>query len=387
MSSHVYYNIECIMFDLCNMKCKFCFESENGNRTNDIDFDYIRNLPKVLIDEHLSVLEEKGVTDINLSAYGGELFLDGFPDELFDLYQNLVEEFKRLLKEKYSRPCNVTSTWLTNGIFTKYERVEKFLNAVGGELCTSYDLVDRFETEKQREIWHDFFVYFKSRIKSVTLTLTKGNIKALCSGADEYFWEITKCPEICIDISYYFPLNNNYVKFMPNDNEVYNFYEWAIKNRLFTCNVIDSLMATVVNPENVNRYCHCLNGVSAFRAPDNSTIFANGCFEVVEKMLTTETLDEFYDENIDLIKLSNGNVVDKRVIGAAKRGCFMCDYFNRCQRACYMILLHREYQLIACPLKRAYKFIETHPDIIKDYKEWRSKYESVTFLTITLRKD
>ena len=142
-----------------------------------------------------------------------------------------------------------------------------------------------------------------------------------------------------------------------------------------------------VNPKNVNRYCHCLNGVSAFRAPDNSTIFANGCFEVIKKMLTTETLDEFYDENVDLIKLNNGEVVDKRVIGAAKRGCFMCDYFNRCQRACYMILLHREYQLIACPLKRAYKFIETHEDIIKDYKEWRSKYESITFLTITLRKD
>ena len=40
-----YYEIACMLFEPCNLKCKFCFE-DHKNKT--IDTDYIENIYKII---------------------------------------------------------------------------------------------------------------------------------------------------------------------------------------------------------------------------------------------------------------------------------------------------------------------------------------------------
>lgn len=379
------YNIECVLFDKCNMKCDFCLESCNGNRNNDINLQYIYDLPDALAPDFFDVFREKNIKKLNLSMYGGELFMDSLSDDFFDAYRHIPLRFREILDMNDFENISITTEWVTNGVFTKYDRVEQLMNDVDGMLTTSYDPVDRF-TDTTLKMWYDFFIHFKKYISMVTLTLTKGNILKLVNVGDKYFEEILNTSHICTDISYYFPLNNRYEKFLPNDDEMYRFYKWALDNHYFSINIINNLVRTIDDPNNVLSYCQCDSGTTTFRSPDNTHINAANCFDVIAKMLKTESLSDFYKKDLmQYIDPKNNKIKDKQVIGEAVRGCLTCFYNDRCQKICYMIACHQAAKMEFCPLEKAYHYIENNPSIVDAYKEWSEHYHEETMYSISYR--
>ena len=65
------YNIECTLFDLCNLHCTFCYESICGKRANDFSRNYIKKFPEIFRQYHLPNIKKENKKDILIAACGG----------------------------------------------------------------------------------------------------------------------------------------------------------------------------------------------------------------------------------------------------------------------------------------------------------------------------
>lgn len=134
------YEMSISLFDRCNLNCCFCFEKHNGT----IDIKYIEDLPYLLAEKFKTVIEEyKNIKVLNLRIWGGELFFDALDDSIFQLYFDFVDKTCMLFESQFSS-VKLKYSWLSNGVFTRYDRVEKLLNHSNGVISFSYDPVDRF---------------------------------------------------------------------------------------------------------------------------------------------------------------------------------------------------------------------------------------------------
>ena len=131
------YEIACSLFEACNLKCKFCFE---GHRNNKIDIEYIRQMPYNVME---AVRKDfKKYTNIKD---------DGLSDSIFDEYYNYVKNFQLLFREEFPN-VKLKFSWLSNGVFSKWERVKKLLIDTNSTIGFSYDPSGRFSSDKQKEM-------------------------------------------------------------------------------------------------------------------------------------------------------------------------------------------------------------------------------------------
>ena len=77
------YEIACMLFENCNLNCKFCFEPHTNKK---IDKDYILTIPNIIKD-NFSIEYKKYPTikKVWLMLWGGEIFYDALDDDIFDL--------------------------------------------------------------------------------------------------------------------------------------------------------------------------------------------------------------------------------------------------------------------------------------------------------------
>ena len=355
-SKSSFYEIACMMFENCNLKCKFCFEPHKNKK---IDLEYIKNLPNIAYKNFTKVYEQKPwIDNLYIMIWGGEIFYDGLDDSVFDVYYVFVDKINELFNKSFPK-VHITFSWLSNGVFTKRERVEKLIQYSKGIINFSYDPVYRFNSQKQLQTMIDNADYFKNNMgDKVSLTLTKESIKSFIEGKSELlrFHQMG----YNIDVNYYIP-NPNWQEFLPSDDEIYTFLKWALDNRLFGIKIIEKIMAYFTK-ENVTHYCNCIT-CSQISYGEWST-------DCVKKS-SSLTSELFYQENNDKITEENSHYI-KSTMGILKRGCLNCKYYNKCQMPCWISFIFKGVKSEKCFYKQAYEYIEKNPQIIYDYKKWRN---------------
>ena len=356
------YNIECTLFDLCNLHCTFCYESVCGKRINDFSRYYIKKFPEIFRQQHLPNIKNTNKKEILIAVCGGELFLDSFSDAIFEDYAKFVTKINTYLKNEIP-DAKLNISWLSNYTFTKWDRVEQLLDYTNTNIATSYDAVGRFHTNELLGKWIMTFNHFKDRTLMTTVTLHKDNIEAIIDG-DRGFEMLMDNPQIWTDISYYVPINNIFEKFIPSDSEVFNFYKFALDNRYFSINEISNFMKTVLDIASVESYCHCDSAVLTDRSPDDTEILSGGCVDIIENLMQDKNEKKnFYGDNYDIMKDDD----NKHIAGRIRRGCMNCEWYQNCAKMCFASIMYKNFKPRFCPIEKAYKYIQNSPEIIEDF--------------------
>lgn len=350
-----YFEVAVPLFERCNLHCSFCFEKHINN---DIDYDKILAMPKLVISQIKQQVLDCETNQILLRLWGGEVFFDELPDEIFDIYR----EFIRLFKAEVDRELpgkGIDITYLSNGVFTKYDRVEKLLKDTNGMIAFSYDPKDRFNTREQKETWLKTLRHFQSITKYISITLTKQSISAYIAG-DEFFEQIPS--NISVDINYY-TANPNWKKHMPTDEDIFSFYKWCVDNQKFNVRVMDNIYRYLIPSEKkyVERYCDCKQAVQ----------FQEGkCIRDCASRASSLERQMFYGAYADEINESNVTEA-KNTLGLQKRGCFACEHFEHCTMPCWVAIMFEGYKTTNCPLKMIYKYIPK--ESIEAFIEWKGR--------------
>lgn len=354
------YEIACMMFENCNLRCKFCFEPHINKK---IDLDYIMTIPNI-IKENFSKEYEKHPTiqKVYLMMWGGEVFYDALPDSVFETYYKFVDSVNDIFQKNFPN-VNVIFSWLSNGVFTNYERVEKIVNYSNGIINFSYDPVNRFATKKQKETMVNAAKYFSNnRGDKISITLTKDSIKGFIEN-DKELIEFNNMG-YNIDVNYYIA-NINWKELLPTDDEIFSFYKWALDNRLFNMKVLEKMLSYYTD-EKVSHYCDC-KYCSQITYGEWSTDCAK-CSSILPSKM-------FYHQFDDIITEDNSNEI-KATMGLIKRGCLGCQYYNNCQKFCWIAVVFEGAKMGICPYVQSFKYIDENPKILEDFLRWRDDYKA-----------
>jgi sulfatase maturation enzyme AslB (radical SAM superfamily) len=167
-----------ILFEYCDLDCVFCMQDHDSMVGVDTIVNKIEPLRK-----SVEQLLTKGKDNFQVHLMGGELFSDKLPDSIFDDYLILINSIRSLAEEK-----NVVLeiSIATNYIFTKTERVKKFIQAADVIIMSSYDPAGRFNTENF-EIFKNNLQEFKEYTRAVGIVMTKQNIDKFIKGNIPFF--------------------------------------------------------------------------------------------------------------------------------------------------------------------------------------------------------
>jgi hypothetical protein len=354
-----YFEIAAPIFELCNLNCSFCFEE---HKDKSIDIERIMAMPEELVAGIKDDIVEYGVDTILLRLWGGELFFDALPDSLFDVYVEFYDKFVELVNKELPH-CKVEVTWLSNGVFTKYERVERLLERTNGKIAFSYDPVDRFVNDEQKEQWLNTLNHFKDQVQYISITLTKNTINAYIKN-DAVFNRIPG--DITVDINYY-TANPGWEKHVPSDEDIFNFFKWCIDNKHFNVLAVSNLLKCCVKELKpfVVRYCDCKYAKQ----------YHNGeCIKDCSKRASSLPSESFYGEHHSVVVEDNCTEI-KNSLGLLKRGCLTCEHYEYCPMMCWVAIIFKGSQITKCPLSEVYKYVKENSDLINTYLEWSEEYD------------
>lgn len=356
MNQHI-YEISCALFDNCNLNCTFCFSKRKDNK---VDRNHILNMPHEIMNEAIKDIKRFNIKVLNIRSWGGELFFDALKDDVFQTYRDYINEYKKLCKELCPN-VELKFHWLSNGVWTKWERVKQLLDDTQSTLSFSYDPIGRFTSEKQIELLFENIERFKQYHNSISVTLTKETINHFMQG-DKWLSKLDK-NYFNIDANYYWA-NRDYKTNTPNDNDLYNFFIYCIENKWFNIDLIKGIIENCI--EKVpQRYCNCL-----FTAQYNLGRYTKDC------VARTSILDphKFYGKYTEEVNEDNVTAI-KNSLMLQKRKCLLCDKFSYCPLGCMGAMLLDEYKVDSnCPYKRIIEYIESNMDVIKqNFNEWREK--------------
>ena len=352
--------IFCCLHTLCNLKCKFCSQTkEDGIRDHSsVNMDYIKQLPDDIISEIVPIIKENKVISLAVNIMGGELFFDNIPDSFFNAYKEFCFTLRNKFKEEVP-DVKVILMFVTNGVYTKHERVEKLLNEVNANMGISYDPTDRFTSQSQKDMWYNTFKYFKDRIGSrlvMYTVLTKKAIDAYIAG-DKTFEKTGT--DVCLEIQEYSP-RLDYDDYLPSDDDLFRFYKWALDNGKFNIYTMRDIIDNIPS---------CNRGSNYVFREDLGVKYINYCIEsssVPKECFYGDYSSEFTDK-----KCYSDKVL---FYGLEKRGCLLCEYYTRCPKMCWLQVLFDKYHMSECPISRVYKYLEENPNILVNYNKWREQY-------------
>lgn len=355
------YEMAYALFEACNLKCTFCFEA---HRNNKIDIEQLMLVPQHIYTEMKPELEKyKKIKDIHIRFWGGELFFDAIKDEVFETYKYIVDECRRLLNTEFPE-LNLRFSWLTNGVWTKWERVKEILDYSKGVLGFSYDPEGRFLLEKHKQQMIENVLRFHNMgyTANLSITLTKRTIQKYVNNESD----LNLFPkDIKFDVNYY-TANPNWESLICDDDDLFEFFKWGLDNEFFNINVIENLMsAGTNNPLYYKRkYCDCKT-CKQYSNGSCTVDCAKRASVLPREMFYGKYTDEIDEENVSEAKLS---------MGFNKMGCMLCEYNPLCQMPCWITVVFSGYKPTSCPFKRIYKYIKDTPKIEEKYLLWRDKY-------------
>jgi radical SAM protein with 4Fe4S-binding SPASM domain len=322
--------VEVSFFQICNLKCAFCWQDHN----DPTGIESIREKSKTVL-EYLKKSDHLK-EEINITMTGGELFQDGMEDSVFDDLEYFITD---IAKNSKTLTNSLVSFTIISSLFFEEEtliRVRKFLDRlqflnINFALATSWDPVGRPAKNFLKNI-----SALGAYVKGITTVMTAPNIKKIMSGESDFeYYNL----QYGIEFDYYVPTATaSYM--MPSDIELRDFFVYLSKNHPET-SIIKAWRESLVNPVS----CGSLNKLTIL--PDGS-------------LVTCRQLK--YDANDfqnEIIQNSNANIIEKYI---AKNECLSCPYFSRCTLSCFVMNDHKSYQgkktLNYCFYKDVFKSID-----------------------------
>lgn len=341
------FNVMCILFEKCNLNCKFCFEKENRNKN--INMDYLFSLPYAIVSVVSDKFESGEFNALDITFMGGELFADTLPDKMFAIYGEIVSMIGLLMFAKYPK-VDIRVNWLTNGVFQKYERVERLLSETGGKISFSYDPVGRYPSNVQKTMFLENVEYFRDYLGSILITPTKPTINAFINGESDIDFLRVCCKNL--DLSYYIA-GKDYKELQPSDSDMFKFFKWIVDNEITEFKDYREMLKAFDkrNPE-IFKTCNCDKLI---------TVSERGITNVCVKINSPLPLSDFYGDK----KITEQNVAFYREnLGQQKRGCMTCPWFDKCVKPCWTTVLFKNYPLQKCPFKRIYEYIKDKHSVV-----------------------
>lgn len=283
--------------------------------------------------------------------------MDGLSDEMFIIYQQLMDDIEHIVHTHHPT-MDITFSWLSNGVFTKSQRVVDLLTKTAHRcvLGFSYDPVDRFSSLKQQQMMFDNAKLFAKLgiLERVSITLTKPNIEAFISDMSSLL--LFQTLGVNIDINYYIA-NPNWQSQLPDDHLITSFFEACIANKLYNVIVLEKIFWMFINTD-IEKHCDC----------HQCSQITNGHWSVdCAKRSSSLSSEDFYGNDVaKTINETNTNQI-KASLGILKRGCLLCEYHDRCQMPCWISILFNQYQCTSCPYYSIAKMIENDDQILNDY--------------------
>lgn len=323
-----------ILFDKCNLHCKFCFE----DHTHIISTEEVINISNNLIPQLEETIKKRPyLNKFTFRLWGGELFMDGISDEYFIAYNKLIDDIRRWCKfNNYEYEFCFSS----NLVFTKIDRVLKFIeeNVEDTYIATSYDPVARFLTKKIEDIWWKNVEIFNPKV--ISITLTKPAIEKYINS--NVLYKLSKY-EIYPE---YYIYNKDWQIYAPSGEDVFEFFKFCYLNKIN----IPEVNTIIDNFKNhlTSRYCYCYNSCSFI---NNRLVFSCLLRSGTMDMITDYgmSIDECYD---------NDNCTKKQFnIATFRMKCFSCKYYNFCRLPCMASKMHKETTKDTCHLKLFYDWL------------------------------
>lgn len=169
------FDLKILLFYYCKMGCGFCIQ-KIWDKTG-MDDDSIKKKADIAIDA-LSKSDKKFV---DLTIFGGEMFGDFVPDDLFDSYFYLLDTVNKycISAGKKLTVTNFNSLW-----YRKKERVKNLLDrcseaGIRVDFGVSYDLTGRFSNPAMHKIFVENEKYFSKYIVKFNTVLTKQAIEII----------------------------------------------------------------------------------------------------------------------------------------------------------------------------------------------------------------
>ena len=354
----------CILFDKCNLACKFCFEA---NKTKTIDLNYIKNLPNIFFEQYNQRCDKQDINVIEITMMGGEVFNDTLPDSIFQIYQEVVHQTHHLFKQTQ---ISVKFNWLSNGVFKKRDRIDQLLLNTNSTISFSYDCVGRFPSNVQKNMMLANVKYYSEnkKLNAILITPTKLSIKQYIQGKSDIEYLRKYCKYL--DLSYYIP-GWNYQQLNPSDLDIFEFYKWIIDNSIFEFKDIREMLKPFLDNYNpqmmIYKTCNCDQLVN---------VTPNGCTNICVKINSPLSLDRFYNK---FTKNVNEHTITlyRSSLGKQKRGCNMCSWANVCVMPCWTAILFDDFEMTTCSLQKIYNYIRDNQALILDcYKTYLQNNKS-----------
>lgn len=355
------YELAIPLIDSCNMACEFCFENQELCKPEKEDPEKIMKILDVVVPYMKNELAKHSYKQIDLKLWGGELFYDALPDEILETYIHFVKQLKKELKLPF------TIVYLSNGMFTKLDRVLRVLDETDGYISISYDPVGRFFTQAQKELFLHNMKWFREhhRQESVSITLTHPTIEAYVAGDRIYDSLPTDLPHI---VNFYVP-NKDWKRYVPSWEDYFHFYTWAIKNRRFNIDIIHEIMKHTFPEERpyVVRMCNCKEATQYCSWLDRCS---KNCID--DRVLDMDHAKYFYGNEIAKEITDENHFEARTSMSRIKNGCVYCEYYDTCPMMCPASILFKKYNAEKCPIKETYQLI-TEEDK-KAFREWQEQY-------------
>lgn len=278
------------LFTHCNLHCDFCYQ----NKSKDISVNF---------DDSLKLFEQAVITtpktSIVVRLFGGELFSDDIPDDIFKRYSWFINQLYHISKS-HNKTCEL---FLVSNLIHKKKRVFDLfqkLSHLNIRLIASFDLVGRFNHDTIVRLFVNNVNKYRTIIEtSISVVATQENINAIVTNG-KYIDIFEYLYDMC-DISFdYYTYNDNRVV---DEHTLTEFFKFL--------------------------YFH-------YPRVENITALVRGIKQGIPQGASS-TCPAFHIINNNILwSCCNMEMVQKK--HCLRKRCFECSYYNICPRACVRIM-------------------------------------------------
>lgn len=303
-------DLKVLLFYYCKMGCEFCIQ-KIWDKTG-MDAESVSKKADMAIE----TVNQSNKEYVNMTIFGGEMFADFVPDELFPAYFDLLNRINQacVSQGKKLTVTNFNSLW-----YRKRDRVKKLLDDceeanINIRFGISYDPEGRFHNKSMHKIFVDNEKYFEKYIIKYNTILTKQVIDLMLR------------PE---------GLNDPYFDYLYHKYEYGTRHYW--KNEYIQDENIDHTHWQHADEEDLYKaYLYLYENYPKGDFVQNflETIYSNG------KIYVNDCPGErkvFLPDNSTVYCINNPDCGSG--CGPMKymewRGCLSCEYFNSCRVDCF----------------------------------------------------
>lgn len=264
--------------------------------------------------------------------------MDSYPDSQIEAYKQLVDQIDQVLQK---RSIKRSIEFVSNGMFTKYDRVIDLLKRTNSMFSISYDPVGRYMTEQQKQRALRTFRYFRDRavISEVSITLSKPAIDQYLKTDDLKYFD-----RVPIGVCFYLKTRDDLVVC---DDDLYRFWSYVRERGYKNVTAYNQIVRQLVDNQGTGRYCNCANRLF-IRCGTRKVITTDCAGYINGETAATNWIDEVATDQQELKAHRKLQIKSDAI-----RGCAMCDLSSNCPRVCANSVVVGNHEKIAnCYIRR-----------------------------------